>query len=94
MNDNPNWLQLIQDVNTGPILLPWMLENATPNYFTYLMAVIASPHRQDWMLYAALNLIFTEETNIDILGELVDVLDRNNFDSNQLTFLQGTSQND
>jgi hypothetical protein len=71
-----------------------MLQNATPNYFTYLMAVINNQHREAWMLYAALNLIFTEETNIDILGELVDVLDRNNFDSNQLNFLQGTGQND
>ncbi|MEA5447572.1 hypothetical protein VB780_03260 [Leptolyngbya sp. CCNP1308] len=92
--NQPDWLQLIQDVNLGPVLMPWMLANATPNHFAYLLAVVNNRHREPWMLYAALNLIFTEDTNIDILGELVDVLDRNNFDSNQLTFLQGVGQND
>lgn len=84
----PDWLQLIQDVNLGPILMPWMLQNANPSLFAYLLAVINNIHRQPWMLYAALDMIFNADVDLAILAELVDVLDRNNFDSNQLSFLK------
>jgi hypothetical protein len=73
-----DWLQLIQDVNLGPILMPWMLQNANPNSFSYLLAVVNNTHRQPWMLYTALGLVFPGAPD-EIKTELNQVLLDNNF---------------
>ena len=81
-----NWNDLIRQVNQG-VLIQWIIANAVPNHFTYLVAIIGSPFREPAMLYSALNLMFSAATPPEILAEVASILSSNGFDTTQVEVL-------